>query len=204
MVETFTSNFPMLIQLNDSDLSQMPVSLRTHLLNWVQTRQMKPNRQAQSSQTQPSQIEAYQLPIDFENLGQAQQEKKSSPVTIKLVKPSHDNLNPSTPKQQQIDQVHVRLSQLFDAGIFTQATLLRVKLKKEHVKKCGYTYITTGLKISSKGTVLYKGEEFDKPSPLAQKINGSPVNGWEYVEAKKNGQWVCLNELRKTWRKAND
>lgn len=86
MVETFTSNFPMLIQLNDSDLSQMPVSLRTHLLNWVQTRQMKPNRQAQSSQTQPSQIEAYQLPIDFENLGQAQQEKKSSQVSIKLVK----------------------------------------------------------------------------------------------------------------------
>lgn len=201
MVKTFTSNFPMLIQLNDSDLSQMPVSLRTHLLNWVQTRQMKPNRQPKSSQTQPSQVEAYQLPIDFDDIGQIQHEKKSSPVTIKLVKPSQDSPNLSTHK---FDHVHVHFSQLFDAGILTQATPLRVRLKKENVKKFGYSYITTGLKISSKGTVLYKGEEFDKPSPLAQKINGSPVNGWEYVEAKKNGQWVCLDELRKIWRKAND
>ncbi len=201
MVKTFTSSFPMLIQLNDSDLSQMPVSLRTHLLKWVETRQMKPNRQPKSSKTQSSQVEAYQLPIDFDNIGQIQQEKKSSPVSIKRVKPSQDSPNLSIQKN---NHVHVYFPQLFDAGILTQATPLRVRLTKENVKKFGYNYITTGLKISSKGTVLYKGEEFHKPSPLAQKINGSPVNGWVYVEAKKNGQWVCLDELRKIWRKAND
>lgn len=60
-----------------------------------------------------------------------------------------------------------------------------------------------GLEISVKGTIFYQDEEFDKPSPLAKKINSSDVNGWEYIEVKKNNQWIRLEELRKIWRNTN-
>ncbi|RDH47173.1 hypothetical protein CA946_21940 [Fischerella thermalis 111/344/542] len=64
-------------------------------------------------------------------------------------------------------------------------------------KKLQRDYIN-GLEISVKGTIVYNGEEFDKPSPLAAKING-----WEYIEVKKDDKWVRLEELRKIWRKTN-
>ncbi|PMB02181.1 hypothetical protein CEN49_26220 [Fischerella thermalis CCMEE 5273] len=51
---------------------------------------------------------------------------------------------------------------------------------------------------------VYKGEEFDKPSPLAAKVNGGAANGWEYIEVKKNDQWIRLEELRQIWRSTND
>ncbi|OKH11310.1 hypothetical protein NIES592_22150 [Fischerella major NIES-592] len=60
-----------------------------------------------------------------------------------------------------------------------------------------------GLEISAKGTIFYKGEEFDKPSPLAAKVGGA-ANGWEYIEVKKNDQWIRLEELRQIWRSTND
>ncbi|BAZ07927.1 hypothetical protein [Calothrix sp. NIES-3974] len=49
-----------------------------------------------------------------------------------------------------------------------------------------------------------KIEEFDKPSPLAAKVNGGAANGWEYIEVKKNDQWIRLEELRQIWRNTND
>jgi hypothetical protein len=98
---------------------------------------------------------------------------------------------------------HVRLTQLFDAGITKRGMPVRVKLKREVAKKLGREYINS-LEISATGTIAYNGQEHDKPSPLAAKINGSAANGWEYIEVKKNDQWVCLDQLRQIWRKTND
>ncbi|PMB45488.1 hypothetical protein CEN41_08040 [Fischerella thermalis CCMEE 5330] len=70
-------------------------------------------------------------------------------------------------------------------------------------KKLQRDYIN-GLEISAKGTIFYKGEEFDKPSPLAVKVYGPGANGWEYIEVKKNDQWIRLEELRQIWRSTND
>jgi len=80
---------------------------------------------------------------------------------------------------------------------------VRVRLKRDLAQKLGRNYINS-LEISIKGTILYDGQDFDKPSPLAEKVNGSSANGWEYIEVKKNDQWICLNELREIWRKTND
>jgi hypothetical protein len=95
---------------------------------------------------------------------------------------------------------HVRFSQLFDMGLLKERTQVRIRLKQSAAKYFGCDFITKGIQISSKGTVIYDGEEFDKPSPLAAKINGSSVNGWEYIEIKRDGQWIRLDDLRKIWR----
>ncbi|PSB54398.1 hypothetical protein C7B77_18270 [Chamaesiphon polymorphus CCALA 037] len=87
-------------------------------------------------------------------------------------------------------------------GLFTQNSQIRVRLKREKAQQVGYAYITTGIQISPSGTIVHNREEFDKPSPLATSINGGAVNGWEYIEIKQNGQWICLGELRKIWRSA--
>ncbi|KJH69559.1 hypothetical protein UH38_23090 [Aliterella atlantica CENA595] len=76
---------------------------------------------------------------------------------------------------------------------------VRVKLKRDLAKKLGREYINS-LEISSTGTIVCDGQEFDKPSPLTGKINGSSCNGWEYIEIKKDGCWVRLEELRAIWR----
>ncbi|NMG19325.1 hypothetical protein DP116_07585 [Brasilonema bromeliae SPC951] len=80
---------------------------------------------------------------------------------------------------------------------------VRVKLKREEAKKRSRDYINN-LEISVKGTIVYNGEEFEKPSPLAAKVNGGAANGWEYIEVKKDNQWICLDTLRKIWRNNND
>jgi uncharacterized membrane protein len=80
---------------------------------------------------------------------------------------------------------------------------VRIRLKREIAKIMHCNYVNN-LEISSKGTIVYKSEEFDKPSPLAVKVNGSnAVNGWHYIEVKNNGKWDSLEELRKNWRKTN-
>lgn len=107
---------------------------------------------------------------------------------------------PSQVKKE--DNSHVRLTQLFDAGITKSGMLVRVRLKRKLANKLGREYFNN-LEVSDKGTIIYNGEEFEKPSPLAEKINQSASNGWEYVEVKKNGKWVCLDELRQTWRNTN-
>lgn len=168
------------IELNREDLDQMPPSLATSLLIWVQYQHFKPKKSKTSNH--------------------------SEQLTLRLVEPSEPKLKdlaletlPSTKTKHK----HVRLSQLLDAGITKTGMTVRVRLKAELARKSGYSYVTKGLQISGKGTVLYDGKEYDKPSPLAEKINGSSVNGWEYVEVKKNGQWVCLDQLRQIWRKVS-
>lgn len=107
---------------------------------------------------------------------------------------------PSQVKKE--DNSHVRLTQLFDAGITKAGMLVRVKLKRKVARKWGREYINN-LKISGKGTIIYNGEEFDKPSPLVKQFNEGESNGWEYIEVKKDGKWLCLDELRQTWRNTN-
>lgn len=92
---------------------------------------------------------------------------------------------------------------LLDAEITKRGRSVRVKLKRDLAKKLGREYINN-LEISPTGTIVYDGQGFDKPSPLAGKINGSSCNSWEYIEIKKDGCWVRLEELRAIWRKPND
>jgi allantoicase len=167
----------MYIHLNDSDISQMPEALRHSFLKWL-PEHLKTNNPSWSQRLiqKPSQpdVSCKQLHI-FDNLTQEENAEKS----------------------------HVRLSQLFDSGITRKGMSVRVKLKRGVAKKLHRDYID-GLEISATGTIVYNGEEFDKPSPLAAKFNGGAVNGWEYIEVKKDNQWIRLEELRQIWRSSND
>lgn len=119
------------------------------------------------------------------------------------LKPKSLEFEKPNESEEEIANFHVRLTQLLDAGITKRGMSVRVKLKRELAKKLGREYINS-LEISVKGTIVYDGQEFNKPSPLARKINGSSCNGWEYIEVKKDGCWVRLEELRAIWRKTND
>lgn len=169
------------IHLNDSDISQMPEQLRTWFLDWLPKRlnakPSQPNREPIRLHSSEPETQPIQLTLDLEPPNQTSEEK--------------------------VDNSHVRLSQLFDAGITKRGMSVRVKLKQEIAKKLGRDYINS-LEISAAGTIIFDGQEFDKPSPLATKVNGSPCNGWVYIEVKKKNEWVCLDELREIWRKTND
>lgn len=165
------------IRLNNDDLNRMPSELYTELLNWLKTDRSQSN----------------QLPTP-----QCSAEPKANPQQLALSLESD-----SQTLEEKAEHFHVRLTQLFDAGITRRGMPIRVKLKRDVAKKLGRDYINS-LEISGIGTIVFDGQKFDKPSPLAAKINGSSVNGWEYIEVKKNDQWVCLDELREIWRKTND
>lgn len=109
-----------------------------------------------------------------------------------------EQLNLDLETKEKPDRSHIRLTQLFDAGITKPKMSVRVKLTRDRSKQLGREYVN-GLEISSKGTVMYQGAEFNKVSPLATAVNGTSntLNGWEYVEVKKNGQWTSLDDLRK-------
>ncbi|WP_219892192.1 hypothetical protein [Chamaesiphon polymorphus] len=169
----------MLIQLSDNDLAQMPPKLCSELLQWLQAKQSKVFPPLTAVKETPEQLA---LKID----------RPQPHSSVRLIKPT----------QAATPDAHVRLSQLFDMGLFTQNSQIRVRLKREKAQQVGYAYITTGIQISPSGTIVHNREEFDKPSPLATSINGGAVNGWEYIEIKQNGQWICLGELRKIWRSA--
>jgi len=163
----------MKLELSQEDLSQMPSSLSTGLINWLRYQHPKPIPFSKTSTT--NHVEQLQL---------------------KLV-------DPVKPREHTPKHPHIRLSELLDAGITKAGMSVRVRIKGDVAKETGHRYIMKNLKISAKGTVIYNGQEFDKPSPLVKAIHGSSANGWDYVEVKKNGQWVCLNELRQIWRKAS-
>ncbi|MDF0551511.1 hypothetical protein [Kamptonema sp. UHCC 0994] len=169
------------IHLNDSDISQMPEQLRTWFLDWLPKRlnakPSQPNREPMRPHSSEPETQSIQLSLDLDPPNQTSEEK--------------------------VDNSHVKLSELFDAGITKRGMSVRVKLKQEIAKKLGRDYINS-LEISARGTIVFDGQEFDKPSPLATKVNGSSGNGWVYIEVKKNNEWVCLHELRKNWRKTND
>lgn len=163
------------IHLNDNDISMMPTSLRTALLDWLsQCSKSKDTKFEHSSPPKQLEIHPKQLSFNFIN-----------PVV-----------------DQKEEHSYVKLTQLYDAGITKKGMPVRIKLKREVAKKIGRGY-ADNLAISAGGTIIYKGEKFDKPSPLATKINGSPVNGWEYIEVKIDGEWIRLEELRQIWRKTN-
>jgi hypothetical protein len=170
------------IHLNDSDISQMPELLRTSFLDWLPKR----------LNTNPSQ------PADRTPVPQQSSKPETPPTQLTL-----DFALVSQTSEEKADNSHVKLTQLFDAGITKRGMPVRVKLKRDVAKKLGRDYINS-LEISIKGTIVYDGQDFDKPSPLATKINRGSANGWEYIEVKKNDQWICLDELRETWRKTND
>ncbi|MDY6781056.1 MAG: hypothetical protein SW833_00610 [Cyanobacteriota bacterium] len=174
------------IELSSEDLRQMPPTLATGLLNWLQCQRLKPSALNQSAA--PDNAEQLSLKLVEPSI---KPRKSHASETVTAVKAG------KSPKHPQI-----RLSQLFDAGITKAGMAVRVKLKAEKARTTGHDYVTKDLKISQSGTVIYNEQEFNKPSPLAQEVNGSSANGWEYVQVKKNGQWVSLNELRQVWRKS--
>lgn len=163
------------IHLNDSDVAQMLESLGTSFLDWL-PKHLDTQLSNQATWQQSSKLEAHttQLNLDFN----------------------------SQTLQETADNRHVRLTQIFDAGITKRGMAVRVKLKRELATKRGCEYVNS-LEISATGTIVYENQEFDKPSPLAAKVNSGGTNGWEYVEVKRNNQWVCLDELRQIWRKTN-
>jgi hypothetical protein len=194
-----SKGFPMLIQLDDGDLEQMPPNLYTAFLRWLQDHSLKSAQGLKHSHIGKFPETSQQLTINVDNLVQ---DKQSRFPVSKLVSFPGKSSEPELP-HDQAENGHVRFSQLFDSGIIAAKTLLRVRLTKENAKKLGRDYVTTGFRISPKGTVIFNDQEFDKPSPLATKVNGSSVNGWQYIEIKKNDQWVPLDELRKIWRNAS-
>ncbi|NJR39361.1 MAG: hypothetical protein HC781_11760 [Leptolyngbyaceae cyanobacterium CSU_1_4] len=172
----------MLIQLTDSDLSKMPNVLRKDLLGWLQSMDLDSSLLAQQGDLSLMVMDIakmeYSNDLDLEN-----------------------HLAFELEDQDKSDCSQIRLSQLFDGGLTRSGMLVRVRLKRERAKKIGRDYINS-LTISPRGTVAYGGEEFDKPSPLATKLNGSPANGWEYLEVKREGEWMRLEILRQQLRQA--
>jgi hypothetical protein len=180
------------IELSGEDLRKMPPNLVASLVNWLHYERLRPATTTSNSQGK-SDVEQLSLAL---NSNSKEQDSHTFTKAVDLVKAFKAH-------QDSKEHHHIRLTQLFAAGITKAGMPVRVKLKQELAKQRGYEYVTKELSISRKGTVLYKTREFDKPSPLATQVNGSPINGWEYVEVMKDGQWVCLNELRRIWRTAS-
>lgn len=181
------------IELNSEDLRRMPQTLSANLLTWLQYERLKPSPRSNSS----AKTDVQQLSL-VSNLSQGSQPSRISADAAPKSKTSSYGA-----PQISSAHTHVKLSQLLDAGITRTGMAVRVRLKQELATQRGHEYVTKGVAISPRGTVVYKGQEFDKPSPLAKQVNSSAVNGWEYVEVMKDGQWVCLDELRKIWRNAS-
>jgi hypothetical protein len=116
-----------------------------------------------------------------------------------LTTEKHNDLQTTSDKmddQKGSERSQIRLTQLLDAGITRPGMQVRVRLMREQARNLGRDYLD-GLTISQTGAIVYEGEEFNKPSPLAKKINGCSANGWEYIEIKKDGAWKRLETLRK-------
>jgi len=164
------------IHLNDSDISQMPEALRTLFLHWL-----------------PEYLKVKRLEVNQVSVSkQASEPEAVKPASLE-----------SQTSEEKADHSRVKLTQLFDAGITKRGMSVRVKLMRKLAQQQGCEYINS-LQISPKGTIIYNGQEFDQPSPLAAKVNSGAANGWEYIEIKKNDEWVHLGELREIWRKSND
>lgn len=164
------------ISLTEDDLSQMPHMLRASLLSW-----------------QMSKMSA---------VGQTNV-RRGSPKPKETVNQLSLQLEPKNQVlESERNHAHVTLTQLYDAGITKRGMAIRVKLKQEQARQLRRDYINS-LEISNRGTIICEGKEFNKLSPLAKKVNGSSVNGWEYVEAKVDGQWVQLEHLRQIWRQSD-
>jgi predicted DNA binding CopG/RHH family protein len=187
----------MIIQITNDDLERMPSSLSVALLQWIQSKRTKTSQQASSSAR-----EAVPRQLDLSVGMLVADSKKSQPHSVNNVTLLASTRQPQQDESQDLrENSQVRISQLFDMGLLSEKTQIRVRLKHDKAKQVGYGY-AVNVQVSARGTLIYQDEEFDRPSPLATKVNGSAVNGWEYVEIKRNGQWICINELRKVWRRA--
>lgn len=164
----------MLIQLTDSDLAKMPGDLCKDLLKWLQSVNSC-SLTGVKKQLQDSSLEKIKA-------GGLEIERR---ITIN--------------QEGKREMHHILLSQLFDAGITRSGMPVRVRLTRKQAKASGRDYLN-GLTISSRGTVIHDGQEFNKPSPLAAKLNGSAANGWEYIEVKKGNDWIRLDNLRQQIR----
>jgi Restriction Enzyme Adenine Methylase Associated len=52
-------------------------------------------------------------------------------------------------------------------------------------------------KVTSRGTILFKGVEYSSPSPAASQVNGTSINGWVTWRFKtRDAGWVTLSDLR--------
>lgn len=163
------------LHLSHDDLCQMPSNLHADLLHWLKIQK-----------SQPDQVPAVQAP------------------KAPRVSPQQLSLNLEERKvERKTENFRVRLTDLYDAGITKRNMEVKVKLKTNIAKVRGCKYIN-GLHISGKGTIFYKDKEFDLPSPIAEEVNGSSANGWEYVEVKKDGKWITLGNLRKIWRRSHE
>jgi hypothetical protein len=167
----------MLIQLTDSDLAKMPEDLYRNLLKWLQS------------------VNSYSL------TGKESQDFSLEGINLGgLKKPSYEKLHSRFAANKETRaEAHVLLSQLLDAGITRSGMPVRVRLMRKQAKAAGRDYFN-GLTISPRGTVIHNGQEFDKPSPLAAKLNGGSANGWEYIEIKRDDNWIRLDDLRKQIR----
>lgn len=164
------------INLTEEDLSQMPSALRTQLLHW-QMAKMSTIRQTSFT-------------------GYSRQPKKSAKQLSLVLQPEYQV------RDSEANNTRITLTQLYDAGITKQGMPIRVRLKRDRAQELSRNYINS-MEISSRGTIVYQGQEFDLPSPLATEVNGSPAGGWEYIEIKKDAQWVRLEELRQIFRQTS-
>lgn len=165
------------VYLSDQDISQMPEPGRTWFLNWLPSFLKVKKGQSNS---------------------RAERQHGEQPNAV----PDQLMLTLNRNHEENLSRSQVTLVQLFDAGILKAGMPVRVRLKRDLEKSSGRGYIDS-FEISAKGTVFFNGQEFKKPSPLATKVNGSPVGGWEYIEVKKDGCWIRLEELREVWRKTS-
>ncbi len=135
----------MLLQLSDSDLAQMPPNLSSALVRWLQDGQFK--------SAIPSQSRKPQLKTDIEQLALTLVDLEKTKQTSKSFSKSVISDQDSVPREKLASHCHIRLTQLFAAGITKSGMPIRVRLKQELAKKRGHDYVTKGLSISSKGRV---------------------------------------------------
>jgi hypothetical protein len=170
----------MLIQLTDNDLAKMPTMLRESFLGWLQSL---------NSGSNPAELEQ-------------KEDYRTTSDSLESVESSNGASNSDDFRAEQRgkkDRSHVRLSQLFDEGLTRAGMSVRVRLTRDRAKEIGRDYLNS-LTISATGTIFHEGQEFDKVSPLAGKLNGCTLNGWEYLEVKKDGEWIAFDVLRRQLR----
>ena len=164
------------INLTEDDLSQMPSALRTHLLHWQMTKMSAIGQTSVSRHSSKHKESAKQLSLRLEPENQV--------------------------PESEANHTRVTLAQLYDAGITKRGMPIRVRLKRDRARKLGRSYVNS-MEISATGTIIFQGQEFDIPSPLATEVNGSAAGGWDYIEIKIDGQWVRLEQLRQIFKQTS-
>lgn len=154
------------------DLKQMPPKLSSELMAWMNHKNQTKDKSKSSGISNQPQPPLLEL-LERNNQNKGRRKRKSQPQTP--------------------------LSELLDAGITKPKMPVRVRLTQEMAQKIGRDFIN-GMEISNTGTIYYNKKEYKKPSPLADEINKTSLNGWDYVQVKKNNQWIYLKDLRQIYQ----